>query len=269
MGEMAMSEGFARRTGSVGLAILLFGMLVADRIGAAGGDFAKRAENMIQGDPQGTLALAEAEFKRHPTSATALGFMARTMLTLGRLDDAEKALKRAQKIDPRNAVVQYAHAKYLFESGDYTGALEAFTAAGKTDPQFLWAFMNEGALAYQLEDFARSARAYQRASTLDRHNPRAIFGAGLSYLSVGTMDKAAAAFRQTLALNPDYPEAFLSLVSAYDALKDSKSIDAAFKAEIARLPNESATREAYVGWLLRADRKQEAAMLRLQALPGY
>ena len=81
--------------------------------GTAPETFAAMADALVGGNATKAEALAEAEHRRNPKSAGVLTILAAARLTLGRGDEAERAVLDALELEPRYAEAHSTHARIL------------------------------------------------------------------------------------------------------------------------------------------------------------
>jgi tetratricopeptide (TPR) repeat protein len=140
---------------------------------------------------------------------------------LGRLDDAEKSLRKALEINPQNAGVNFNLGLLLAERNRVGEAETSLRQALKSDPEFAEAAYNLGVLLGGQEDpeaVSWCRKAYQLRPRNDR------YGYTLAYHLVksGSPDEAIKVLESVIALIPPDPSAYLLLAE----LRQSKGQEA-------------------------------------------
>lgn len=77
------------------------------------------------------------------------------------------AFESAHQMDPGDSTILFTHAYYLFETGNYTGALAKKDAELSLDPQNARIWYEKGKILDKLGRFIESGSSYDRAEELD------------------------------------------------------------------------------------------------------
>lgn len=191
-------------------------------------------------DPVTLLQHAVAVTERNPFAE---GFLAYTLVGAGRLDDAERHVRRALALEPRNNTAHYALAEIrtqqgriddaiasyrevlrlkpgdpdseyklgalLLRQGDTDAGLAHLKAAVERHPDFLAVNLHAAAADLQRGDAASALARYRLALALDAENVEAQFGSGIAQRQLGRFDEALAHFEAVLRSDAAHAPAHL------------------------------------------------------------
>ncbi len=126
----------------------------------------------------------------NPGVWTAHAWYAHYLMMLARLDEAEKEMKIAQKLDPlgliTNANVGYIH--HL--ARDYRKAISEYQRTLEIDPAFYPALDYLGEAYLQLGEFEQAIEAFNKALVASQNGPDVVVRLGYLYGVIGENDKA-------------------------------------------------------------------------------
>jgi predicted O-linked N-acetylglucosamine transferase (SPINDLY family) len=141
---------------------------------------------------------------------------------LGRLDDAEVALRSAVAHDPTHGRSWYLLGVIKIGKHDYESALELLQRAAACDPN---SGETQNDLGVMLQIHGRrdeAAICYKRAVALMPNHAEAHFNLGCAMYDLGRWDEAIACYRRAIALRPNYEKAHNNLGSV---LQDQGKLD--------------------------------------------
>ena len=121
----------------------------------------------------------------------------------------------AKKVSPE---VQQAfdQAVVTLRSGDYKGAIKAFSKVSRQAPKLAAPYINQ-AIAYRhLDDMLQAEKAVQEALKRDSKSPEALNMLGLIKRANGDFPAAKKNYEKAISIQPDYAEAHLNLAMLCD-----------------------------------------------------
>ena len=129
----------------------------------------------------------------------------------GRLEEAERAVRQACALAPRDTDARIELGMLLFGSGRKTEAEAAFRVAVENDPASVSALYNLGAVLRARGDASRAETMLRRAVAADPGHADAWNALGACLRGLGRFEEAAASFRKALALRPGFASAWRHL----------------------------------------------------------
>lgn len=102
-----------------------------------------------------------------------------------------------------------AQAIQLHQAGDIIGAIDAYTAALKIEPNHAGVRSNLGAAYVRLGKYDEAIEQYREALRIDGANPSARFNLALAYYKAARLPEAIAGFEAVLAADAGHPAAVL------------------------------------------------------------
>lgn len=172
----------------------------------------------------GDYASAVAEFRRaaayDPSSSTALRYLGKTYLLMGRADDAVIAYQKALKMDTTDDTVRGELAGAYVQAGRYGEAekeylqLERKNVLDAGAPASLgYIYMNTGRLDEAEAQFERAAR-------ISKDDAAAQYSLGMIKNQKGEYERAVGYFKRAIELRHDYAMAYADLGYAYLGMDD-------------------------------------------------
>jgi protein O-GlcNAc transferase len=165
------------------------------------------------GNLDAAMAGYRAFLQEQPNHAEANRLLGLALFARGQVAPAREALERAANLAEPNAALLNDLGNARRASGDKPAAIEAFTAAIKSEPGFAFAHFNLADALLEAGDVQRASAAYEDIIV---HGFAGIDGdfhvnRGLCRLRLGDAAGAMEAFRAALALEPGHSRAAASL----------------------------------------------------------
>lgn len=110
-----------------------------------------------KGDVPGALKQFEAVLEKHPNHLPTLFAHANVSMTTGKLDDAQRDIELALKIDPRNLVGNYLSAMLSAKRGDLKAADDRLTSISPNFSTFPEGYYLQGAVQFSLGEDEQAA----------------------------------------------------------------------------------------------------------------
>jgi serine/threonine-protein kinase len=161
---------------------------------------------------------AEEEFRRaialNPGYATARQWYASYLVVLGRLNEAQMQIDRAQSLDPLNPVIRTDVGMTRYYAEDYTGAVDQYRKTLELDPDFLLAHIYLGLAHLHHGATDEAIREFELASGIAPGHPDPIAALGYSLAVAGRRREAEAAVQKLVAMSKErfisaFPIAFV------------------------------------------------------------
>ena len=151
----------------------------------------------------GELPPAEAGFRRalerEPSGAEALVGLGQTLLRLGRLDEAGRALGR---VSPETTESAFVTGQLRLRQDDRPGACAAFARALALEPRNLNLLLGLGRYLGDCGEGESAARAYRKALALEPDHPESLYQLALLEAARGRTGSARDLFRSFLRVAP-------------------------------------------------------------------
>jgi|GEM_PF-2004833 len=135
-----------------------------------------------------------------------------------RYDEAQQDIDAALLIDPRCALVHYAHGYLLGVQGEHQKAVDACTEAIRLKPDFALVYYNRGNTYGNLGKHDLAIEDYTKAIELDPKFAKTYNNRGVSYNKLGKYDLAIEDYTKAIALNPKYAKAYNNRGVRYEKL---------------------------------------------------
>jgi serine/threonine-protein kinase len=150
---------------------------------------------------------AEEEFRRaialNPSYATARQWYADYLVVLGRVNEAQAQIFRAQSLDPLNPVIRTDMGMTRYYSEDYAGAVEQYRKTLELDPEFLLAHVYLGLAHLHHGATDEAIREFELASRIAPGHPDPIALLGYSYAVAGRRRQSEAALQKLVAMSKE------------------------------------------------------------------
>lgn len=128
-----------------------------------------------------------------------------------RLDDAEKAAKKAIKLNKNYKDPYLQLGIVMTRKKQYLNALQYYRQALKLDPQFSKAHNNLGNVLRRLQKEESAFKSFEEALTIEPYYVDALNNIGLWYLDHNKPDMAISYFEQAIELKPNFAISHLHL----------------------------------------------------------
>ena len=152
-----------------------------------------------------------------PHDAAPLVDLASLRAAQGRHEEAGTYLRRARELAPGDATVLHTVAESLRKRGRYAGAVESYRAALAIDPDFAMAHAGLGDALYRLERYEEAIESLDRSVALHPHPPTAtarLVLMGSASEKLGRTAAAVAHYERAVAIDPRNVEALDHLAMA-------------------------------------------------------
>lgn len=150
----------------------------------------------------------------------------------GYFDAAERALRQAQKIPPKNSEVLRLFGVISAMRSDYEAALIHFDAAMRISPKNAVIYSNKGNALKELNQLKLALESYEKAISLNRNDAEVYNNKGNTLLILEEYDAAIESYDKAILLNPFYADAYNGRANTYSKKGDlSKAFESS---ELAR-----------------------------------
>ena len=204
------------------------------------GDMAAKANlamALTAGDHEGALEIHDQLIAAAPGEPIAHANRARTLQTLGRLEDAEAAFARAAALNPNYAEIWLHRGNNLRALNRPDDALAAYDRAIGLNPRGAEAHLNRANILVERKQFDDALRSCQKAVANAPRFAEAHSNLGNILVLARREEEALTAYDQALALKPDFSEAVTNRAHALHALGRDDDALAAYSAVIERWPD--------------------------------
>lgn len=163
------------------------------------------------GEEAAAAARLQAVLTSTPDHLEARLLLGRHLRRRGLLDDAIPHLEAAAAGDPHRLDIGYELGTAYVSAGRLDGAMSIARQLEQSQPRDPRPALLRGAVSIERRDFAGALDAFEAAARLDPQLADAHRGAGLAYEGLRQPARAAAAYRRALALQGDDPVALNNL----------------------------------------------------------
>jgi tetratricopeptide (TPR) repeat protein len=214
--------------------------IVKKRKEAQGGGAAANAQAGAPAAAGAAAPDAAAAPKINPEAAQGLQ-KAKSLADAGNHPQAIEMYRAFLAKDPTgNPAVYYYLGKSLFETGDDSGAAQAFSKGLELKPDMKGAHFFLGNLSLRQEDAEGAAAEYQKELTLSPDSDTVLYNLGQALIKSGKYDEAIAALEKASSINPQKPEPLMALASAYSQKGDKAKSDEMYQKVAAIDPRNAA-----------------------------
>lgn len=149
-----------------------------------------------------------AKASKDPEAHSNLGV---TLQELGRLEEAEKTLKKAISLNPNYAEAHY-NLGVTFKAGHQLDkAVDSLRRASALKANFPEAYFNLGVIAQELGNAEEAENNYLKALVQNPSYTEALLNVGVIQRERGKLKQAESSLRAAIKLNPSYADAFNNL----------------------------------------------------------
>jgi spermidine synthase len=163
--------------------------------------------------------------------------LADAMLGLGRLDEAESALKKVLVQNRWIAEVWEMLGLVSAARGNWNEAKAHHVRAARLEPYRATAHYNLGIVLQETGRLVEAAEAYRAALSIEPRDAEAANNLGLVYAAAGLFDRARDAHAMAIEIEPNYPAAFYNLGLAEKELGSRRAAGEAFRKALALDPD--------------------------------
>lgn len=150
----------------------------------------------------------------------------------GYFDAAERALRQAQKIPPKNSEVLRLFGVISAMRSDYEAALIHFDAALRISPKNAVIYSNKGNALKELNQLKLALESYEKAIFLNRNDAEVYNNKGNALFILDEFHEAIQSYDKAILLNPSYADAYNGRANTYSKKGDlSKAFESS---ELAR-----------------------------------
>jgi len=184
------------------------------------------------GHPQASLTLFDQTLALSPEFAEAHCNRGAALAVLGRMDEAEEAVRRSLALKPDYAEAWFGLGNLRAVQGAEDDAIEAFRQALKLQPDNAQAWTNMGISLQRQGKLDEAVAAYERARAILPGVALIHYNLAIALLIQGRTDEAAAGCRRAVELDPRYVLAHSNLVTCmtYQAGNSAADLLAAHRA---------------------------------------
>lgn len=194
------------------------------------------AEAFEAADHQRVLELTSALLAERPGNDAAHEFRARSLLALGRLDDAERHAQDAVRLDPDEIRYRELLAQVLSSRGAHRDAAAEFGRLARNDPRETTWTVAEARERLGAAQPGMSVEAARRAVKLEPANGQAQLALAQALVRTGDARGAFQAANQAVRLLPDSLQAREARADAHWLADDDRAAFAEFRALAAEVP---------------------------------
>ena len=165
---------------------------------------------LLEGKPDEAAAEFRLALQRQPNSVEAQLGLAKALERLGRVDEADKAYRKAISIQPGWWSTHSHQGVFRQGRGDFDGALESFRAAARLSPDNTRVYENLGNVLLLLGRHDEAIAEYGRSIAI-RPTASALSNLGTCRFYLGRYGEAADAYERAAALQPENGVLWLNL----------------------------------------------------------
>ncbi len=219
-----------------------------------------------RGDHEGVLRLTAVVLAERPGNDAAHEFRARSLMALGRLDEAERHAQDAVRLDPDEIRYRELLARVLSTAGAHRDAAVEFGRLAHNDPRQTTWTVAEAQERLGAAQPGMGVDAARRAVQLEPANGQAQLALAQALVRTGDARGAYQAARQAMELLPGDPDAREAFADAQWLADDDGAAFAEFRALAAGL--DGAERERVIGKARFLYRQQARGLGRVLAAVG-
>ncbi|MHB9130045.1 MAG: tetratricopeptide repeat protein [Armatimonadota bacterium] len=191
----------------------------------------------LAGQPARTLRDLDAYLEMDPDNAEALARRAQALLMIGKREDAEASLVRAEAIDPATPGVLLNRALLHEEHGDFPRAIDTLTAYLEQMPQDHLALARRSHLHRQLGNYGQALTDALSCVMMHPEDPEAHFAEALAHVTMEQGEAALASCAQCLQLSESFLPALRLQIDLLADLGRLEEADTSFARLQAADPN--------------------------------
>lgn len=209
-------------------------------------------------DFPGTIAPLKIAIQANPQDANAWTLLGDALVRMGQTEEAYKALKTAQKIDPTNTTLLSAFSNYHGARGQHAEAIAFSEQSLALNGANAYGWNNKGYSLLKLGRFAEAAQAMETAVSLQPDFATAWINLGEAHLRLKQLGKAISALEKALMLLPTATDAKSYLAQAYLLSKQPIKAKLYADALVQQLPQNPGSWTLLIGIHLALNERKEA-----------
>ncbi len=197
-----------------------------------------QAHNFFQaGHFEQALNLYQQLLDHDPDSVELLHALAMTQIQLHHYDQAQKLLKKAQKLAPFDLGLQNTAGNLWMRQQAFDQAIDCFKNMIQQNKDYAPAYHNLGFALYQKAQFISAEKAFLKALALNPSAMDTLYNLALVYCQLKKNDQAIIFLEKVLEQNPKHLKACSQLGEIYLALEDFVKAADFFKKRLKETPN--------------------------------
>ena len=191
----------------------------------------QRLQNLIglhtKGQFKKVLAEASQLVTEFPKSINLFNIIGAANKSLGNLEEALTAYKKALLLKPDFSEAYYNMGITLQLQGNVTGAIETYKKALRIQPNYAEAYNNMGTALRNQGKREEAIEAYKRALSIKPNYVEVYNNLGVMLQEEGKLKEAINAYKKSCLIKPDYAEAYNNMGTA---LRDQGKLEEAINA---------------------------------------
>ena len=164
---------------------------------------------------------------REPTNAEAFGLLATASVQVGKLNEAQSAIKRSLELQPQNADFHLTAANIEQDLGHLEASVALLRKALTVRPSFAQAHNNLGIVLSDLGRVEEASNSFAEAIRLNPQYARAFGNLATVQMRMLKLQQALASAQRAATLQPDYAHAHHLMASAHTMLGDLPAAEVA------------------------------------------
>ncbi len=162
-----------------------------------------------------------------PTNAEAFGLLATASVQMGKLNEAQSAIKRSLELQPQNADFHLTAANIEQDLGHLEASVALLRKALTVRPSFAQAYNNLGIVLSDLGRVEEASNSFAEAIRLNPQYARAFANLATVQMRMLKLQQALASAQRAATLQPDYAHAHHLMASAHTMLGDLQAAEVA------------------------------------------
>ncbi len=145
----------------------------------------------------------------------------------GNFDEASRLLRKAVRLNPKNAACAFNYGNVLLALGLQDDALANFDKAIALNPGYVEAYLNRGSILLQHAQFVGALASFDNALKINPDYSEAHSNRGNALQKLGQLEEAIVSHKNALRINSNNPEYYYNLANTlrelgdYDGVKDA------------------------------------------------
>ena len=189
----------------------------------------------------GNLFAAEGGYKLvlafNKNQPDALHFLGVLNGQRGNFDEASRLLRKAVRLNPKNATCAFNYGNVLLALGLQDDAFANFDKAIALNPGYAEAYLNRGSILLQHGQFVGALANFDNALRINPDYSEAHSNRGNALQKLGQLAEAIVSHENALRINPNNPEYYYNLANTLRELKDYDGVKDALGKALSISPN--------------------------------